>query len=179
MKASVKKGLGTTIWLLSMIIILGGALAFVLNPSPAKSIFGYRMYEVLSGSMTPALRTGELALVQITPPQDIAVGDIVTYAVSPDGTTVVTHRVVDKTTDSEGQTVFSTKGDAADTVDTNVPAAAVIGVVRGHIPIIGYIIGFVRANFIASLMLIIAAILVVLAVKNLSAGKKKKPANPS
>ena len=176
MKASVKKGLGTTIWLLSMIIILGGALAFALNPSPAKSIFGYRMYEVLSGSMTPALRTGELALVQITPPQDIAVGDIVTYAVSPDGTTVVTHRVVDKTTDSEGQTVFSTKGDAT---DTNVPAAAVIGVVRGHIPIIGYIIGFVRANFIASLMLIIAAILVVLAVKNLSAGKKKKPANPS
>ena len=163
MKASVKKDLGTTIWLLSMIIILGGALAFALNPSPAKSIFGYRMYEV----------------VQITPPQDIAVGDIVTYAVSPDGTTVVTHRVVDKTTDSEGQTVFSTKGDAADTVDTNVPAAAVIGVVRGHIPIIGYIIGFVRANFIASLMLIIAAILVVLAVKNLSAGKKKKPANPS
>ena len=99
MKASVKKGLGTVIWLLAMIIILGG--------------------------------------------------------------------------------VFSTKGDAADTVDTNVPAAAVIGVVRGHIPILGYIIGFVRANLIASLMLIIAAILVVLAVKNLSAGKKKKPANPS
>ena len=117
MKTSVKKGLGTVIWLLAMIIILGGALAFALNPSPAKSIFGYRVYEVLSGSMTPALRTGELALVQITPPQDIAIGDIVTYAVSPDGATVVTHRVVDKTTDSEGQTVFSF-GDAADTIDT-------------------------------------------------------------
>lgn len=52
---------------------------------------GARPLTVLSGSMEPTLATGDVVVVERIRPQDVHVGDVVTYR-DPDGS-LVTHRV--------------------------------------------------------------------------------------
>jgi len=102
-------------------------------------------YVVLSDSMSPAIDAGAVVVVNEVQTDRIGDGDVITYvdSRSADGTTRVTHRVVDvETVDGERQ--FRTKGDANDDPDPQpVAPSAVIGVVGFHIPLVGYLIEFV------------------------------------
>jgi signal peptidase I len=65
----------------------GGLLLAIALPLA----FGGRPLVVLSGSMEPALATGDVVVVKRLRPQDARVGDVVTYR-NPEGD-LVTHRV--------------------------------------------------------------------------------------
>jgi signal peptidase len=70
-------------------------------------------YVVMSGSMTPALKPGDLILVKKASPETVEIGDIVTVKYE---TGVFTHRVFEKKFE-DGIYLFRTKGDANEDPD--------------------------------------------------------------
>jgi signal peptidase len=82
-----------------------GLLAAIALPL----VIGQRPLTVLSGSMEPALATGDVVVVDRIEPRDAAPGDVVTYR-DPGGR-LVTHRVRAVRPDGAGYE-FITRGDA-------------------------------------------------------------------
>jgi len=93
---------------------------------------------VASGSMSPALETGDLVIIQGTPANSIQVGAIIVFD-SPSGTRTI-HRVTRIQTLQNGTIQFKTKGDANSdedlywTLEENVH-----GQILHRIPYIGWI----------------------------------------
>ena len=91
-------------------VILVAILALLLV---GVRLVGLRPMCVLSGSMEPTYHTGSLIYVKPCAPEDVQVGDPITFVLNED-LDVVTHRVV--SIDAENQH-FYTKGDANDAPD--------------------------------------------------------------
>ena len=104
-------------------------------------LLGYQCYTVISGSMEPAYKVGDLLYVKKVAPQTIKVGDPITFILNED-LVVATHRVVE--VDAEKQH-FYTKGDANEIVDSEpVHFNNVIGVPQFSVPKLGYVSDFVQ-----------------------------------
>lgn len=90
---------------------------------------------VRTGSMAPALHTGDLVIVRHADPATLRVGDIATYRQA--NGVLVTHRIA--AIDASGaQRVFAFRGDANRVPDPQpVPAAAVRGQVWFSLPYVG------------------------------------------
>ena len=94
----------------TVLVILVVVLALLLV---GVRLVGLRPMCVLSGSMEPTYHTGSLIYVKPCAPEDVQVGDPITFVLNED-LDVVTHRVV--SIDAENQH-FYTKGDANDAPD--------------------------------------------------------------
>lgn len=104
-------------------------------------LMGYRVFNVISGSMAPTYNVGDLIYVKSVPPQEIKVGDPVTFVLNED-LVVATHRAV--RIDLENSHIY-TKGDANETIDsTPVHFNNVIGVPQFRIPMLGYVSDFIQ-----------------------------------
>lgn len=113
------------------ILILAAVIGSSLLLTVPK-IFGYEIYNVVSGSMEPEIPVGSLILVAPVQPESVVEGDIIAFE-SADS--VVTHRVVENKK-LEGELI--TKGDANEKEDIRpVPYAGVIGLVERHVPYMG------------------------------------------
>lgn len=73
-------------------------------------LVGLNTYVVLSGSMEPTYHTGSLLYVKSVDPQDLRVGDPITFMLNED--TVATHRIIEILPDEEDSSVlrFRTQG---------------------------------------------------------------------
>lgn len=119
--------------ILSGIILLFLAVVAAIMVVP--HLMGYQTMAVLSGSMEPEIPVGSVVYVKETDPQELEVGDIITYQLSSD--TVVTHRIVE--IDDSKQEII-TKGDANNANDASpVVFSSVVGRADFHLPYIGYI----------------------------------------
>ena len=115
----------------TLIILLVIAL---LLPATVSRFLGYEVYNVISGSMEPAIPVGSMVFVKPASWEEIDTGDVIAY--SSEGS-VITHRVVESHF-VEGE--FITKGDSNNTEDlTAVPFSSLIGRVEKHIPYLGEI----------------------------------------
>ena len=104
-------------------------------------LLGFQCYTVISGSMEPEYSVGDLLYVKEVNPNNIKVGDPVTFILNED-LVVATHRVVE--IDAENQR-FYTKGDANEIEDQSpVHFNNVIGVPKFAIPKLGYVSDFVQ-----------------------------------
>lgn len=135
-----------------IIAVLGSAFLFAINPSAEKTIFGFRAYQVLSGSMAPALNVGDLVVVKSTPPEEIQKGDIITYYPNSSSATV-THRVIGTMLEGD-QVVLETRGDAVAQPDPRIYGSSVIGVVAFRIPYLGAAIGWVQDHTLLSILMV-------------------------
>ena len=101
-------------------------------PLTLPRLFGYEIYEVVSGSMEPEIPVGSVVYVAAVEPGDIQENDIIAFR---SGQTIITHRVVtNRRLDGE----FITKGDANEQEDMNsVPYENLIGRVEHHFPVVG------------------------------------------
>lgn len=98
-------------------------------------VFGFHMYNVISGSMEPALKVGSLIYIKEGNPEDVGEEDIIAYYSSKEDGGIITHRVV-KNNVAAGS--FRTKGDANDTEDPKlVPYENYIGSVALKLPYMG------------------------------------------
>jgi len=99
---------------------------------------GWRPLAVLSGSMAPALQTGDEVVVEPVAPTALRVGDVVTFEDPSRGRRLVTHRV--QRLRATGATVHVvTRGDANDTSERwSVAAGGRVGRVVYRIPKLGY-----------------------------------------
>jgi signal peptidase len=149
--------------ILILLIVLGLMLA-------VPRLFGIKLFTVLSGSMEPALSVGDLIYVKPVDPEEIEVGDIITFAINE--TTVATHRVysIDK---EAGR--FTTKGDANDEADkATVKLENVQGVHAFTIPLLGYPLNFaseLKGQIISATLIVTLALISIL----LTDSAPKKP----
>lgn len=105
-------------------------------------LLGFRVYSVVSGSMEPELKVGDLIYVKsVDGIEDIRVGDDITFVLNEE-LVVATHRVV--RIDAEKQHLY-TKGIANELEDdTPVHFKNVIGVVKFSVPLLGYVSDFIQ-----------------------------------
>lgn len=104
-------------------------------------LVGLQPYTVLSGSMEPTYHTGSLIYVKNVKPQEVEVGQPITFVLNED-LVVATHRVVE--IDEEKQH-FYTKGDANEFEDGSpVHFNNLIGVPVFSIPYLGYVATFIQ-----------------------------------
>ncbi len=92
------------------------AMVSLLAVSVLPNVLGYKTYTVLSGSMAPSIRVGDMVFALPVAPETLRVDDVIVYNRS-DVSESVTHRIV-QITDEGGKPAFITKGDANATPDS-------------------------------------------------------------
>jgi signal peptidase len=133
-------------------ILLALALAGVLAP-----VFGWRLDVVQSGSMAPAIGVGDLVATAPVDPGSLKVGDVISFR--SEGS-LVCHRVV--AVDAVNHTLV-TKGDANAHPDpTPVPFDQVVGKMTMNVPLLGYVISFLKSPFGWALIILVALLMLVL-----------------
>lgn len=129
----------TTLFLVLVIALTGFLFIGKINGGKT-TLFGSEIMVVLSGSMAPTFNTGSIVAVKPVKFEEIKQGDIVTFKNEDDLT--ITHRVMEI---NDGKLI--TKGDANNGKDSMpVTADRVIGEVQYSVPLIGYLIEFVKSK---------------------------------
>lgn len=155
MKHWIRKTLNV---LSTTLIVVVGILAFLLV---GLKLFGLTPYTVLSGSMEPAYHVGSVIYVVKVDPEELAVGDPVTFLL--EGTTV-THRIIEKGTNEKGL-YFVTQGDANNTSDPTIYPSNIIGKPVFSIPHLGRLSVYIQnppGTFVAIGICALVAILTFL-----------------
>ena len=111
-------------------LVIYAKLAITLDNSVHANYFGYRVFEVASGSMEPTLQINDVLLVKVNE-QDLKNEDIIAYK-EKDKDSIITHRIIK--IDNEDIIV---KGDANNTVDSPIKKDQVIGKVVKVFPHLG------------------------------------------
>lgn len=138
---------------LLVVALVAAVLPFVVYAAPSL-VGGEDSYVVRSGSMEPAIHTGDVVVVADARPADIETGDVITF--TPDGQgPPTTHRVV-SIRENDGVTYFRTKGDANAAPDAEpVVENELVGKVTLVLPYVGYVISF--AGTTAGFLTLVAA----------------------
>ncbi|MGQ0805172.1 MAG: signal peptidase I [Actinomycetota bacterium] len=138
------------------------AVALALVAVVVALLGGLRPFVVRSGSMAPAIDTGDVVVTRPVHPAQVDHGDIVTFRDPSRSETLVTHRVVHVRRDGD-QYSFVTKGDAnTGTEQWSVAAEGTVGARVLRIPKVGYLVTKlaepgVRVALLAAALLIAAA----------------------
>jgi signal peptidase len=132
------------------------AIATRLSSKQQYTAFGHPIMVVLSGSMSPAINTGDLILdngVNATAATRLHVGQIITFHDTPGSTTIITHRIV-KVVHQGGQTLYQTKGDANNAPDATLrQSTQLIGTYLTKIPRGGYFLFNLHKPIVLALLL--------------------------
>lgn len=122
-------------------------------------LFGLDAYAVLSGSMEPTYKTGSVIWVADREPEEIEVGDPITFVLNED-LVVATHRVIE--IDAENQH-FYTQGDANDAPDGSpVHFENLIGEPVFTVPYLGYLVNYVQSPPGCYIAVTVCAVLLLL-----------------
>lgn len=116
---------------------LGAATLALLLSAALPLAFGDRSMVVLSGSMAPAIETGDVIVVEAIAPAEAEVGDIVTFQDPDRSGRLLVHRVR-LITRHQGRDSFTTQGDANTTQEHwQVSRDGTIGRVAYRVPQLG------------------------------------------
>ena len=76
------------------------------------SFFDYRLFTVVSGSMEPKYKVGDVLIAKEKDPEDVKVGDSISYlgSIGQFSNKVITHQVVKVEKGKDGKYIFHTKG---------------------------------------------------------------------
>ena len=126
-------------------------LAFIIiqNVSGNRSVFGYRMFDIASSSMSGVYEVHDVILVKDFDTNKLNVGDDIVYngeRAGLDGK-LVTHRIIAiEKNEQDGGRVFTTKGVKNDIEDPAIYDDQVIGKVVGIVPIISPVNHIVKSQ---------------------------------
>lgn len=99
------------------------------------SVFGYKPFMVLSGSMETEIRRGDLIITKSVDPENLKIDDVIAFRDAQG--TITTHRIIDIVVENN-EAFFITKGDNNNVQDRNlVEYSDVEGIYVGRIPGIG------------------------------------------
>ena len=127
-----------------------------------KSLFGYRIFSVATGSMIPKYEINDIVIAKEHTPSDIKVGDDVVYlgnAGSFSGK-IVTHRVIN-VDQKEGKYFFETQGIANSIPDPVIDEKQLYGVVIAKSVILTFIFAIVTKPIGFFLLIFIPIIIFV------------------
>lgn len=152
--ASVKHNIMTVIGTVICIILLPILLINITliiksytNADEVPSVGGYLPLIVLTDSMYPYIESGDLIICHTIEGDEVKVGDVISYF-DPEGngTSIVTHRVTEVTTDDNGL-AFKTKGDANNVEDSMlVPEKSLVGIYKSRIAGAGNVAMFMQTS---------------------------------
>lgn len=116
--------------------ILGTLMIFAVLitciPAAVPRLFGYEIYNIVSGSMEPDIPVGSAVYVKSQPIREYREGDVIAFFMND---SIMVHRLV---WIDEANREFHTKGDANAGEDLNpIPYSNVIGKMQYHLPYIG------------------------------------------
>ncbi|GAB7084978.1 signal peptidase I [Brevibacterium metallidurans] len=154
-------------------VIAGVLIATVALPLA----MGWIPLTVTTGSMDPTIPPGSQVIVKPLKPaqaQTLDKGQVVTYQPNSGQRDLVTHRIIDVAR-VHGETVYRTKGDNNNAADPDpVRSVQVRGVVRYHVPYVGYIAQLTNPEEKRIGIWIIAGALVAYAVWEIAKPKRRK-----
>jgi signal peptidase len=136
--------------------------AIIVATLSLATLAGHRSFTVMSGSMEPAISTGDVVVTSQISPSEAKVGQVVSFRDPSGSKRLITHRI--RRIRNDGRSfLFSTKGDANNTLERwSVPARGHIGRVWLRIPKIGYVLAKTRTPLGRIAMVVIPAVLLAL-----------------
>lgn len=150
--------------LMAVAVIMMFVFAIVQKSSNnRKSIFGIKIFTVITGSMIPVYEIGDIIIVKDVVPEEIIVGDDIVY-IGEKGTyrdKTITHRVQSIKKKEDGNYGIITKGVANSAQDPEINQTQVLGKVIGHVPIFSFVL-----KIITNIYVIIMMPVVILVYKN-------------
>ncbi|MBB0967662.1 signal peptidase I [Dietzia aerolata] len=149
--SSIENLLLNVLAMLGIVCIAATIAAFALNIS---------LIMFKTGSMSPTIPTGSLAVVKQIPASEIRVGDVTTVS-RGEGQLPVTHRVVSVTPGAGDTYSIEMKGDANDSVDARPYEVTEVKKVLWHAPHLAYVVSTVSQPIYMAGITIAVSLLVV------------------
>lgn len=112
-----------------------------------KSIFGYRLFTVATGSMSGVYEINDVIVVKDYNPKKLKIGDDIAYKGEKEGlkNKLITHRII-KIETKDNKTIYTTKGVNSDIEDPEITEEQILGKVVGIIPLITQINHIVKTQ---------------------------------
>lgn len=131
-----------------------------VNPNKVPSVFGYKPFIVLSGSMETEIHKGDLVITKIVDAKILKKNDVIAFRDA--SKTVTTHRIIDIVLEN-GEKFFITKGDANYSQDQNlVELDDVEGLYLFRLPGIGSIMSSLAKPTTIIIVLLVITVLFAL-----------------
>lgn len=132
------------------------------NKNSVPSINGYLPLIVLTDSMHPYIKSGDLIICQTADAEDIKENDVISFFdPAGNGQSVVTHRVIEVIA-QDGTLSFRTKGDNNNTEDRElVPAENLVGLYKSRVAGAGHIALFMQSTAGLILCVILPILLLI------------------
>lgn len=144
--------------LLLILILIIASIGYSTYKSQQPNLFGYKVYVVLSGSMTPNINKGDLVIVKDVSFNELSVGDVITFE-SKKTDNYVTHRISEINSKEEK---IITKGDANNVEDSSpVYKNNIQGKMVIKISDIGEYVIFIQENILIIVPIVVIFIILV------------------
>lgn len=143
--------------ILGFFIVLGLVIAFSMIPFKNN----FKILSVMSGSMEPAIKTGNLVFIKPSAAYDQ--GEIISFHPNDAKTEkeIVTHRI-DSVENSINHKFYITKGDANNAPDPQrISEDKIVGKYIFRVPLLGYLFGFIKTIPGLVLIIIIPATIII------------------
>ena len=158
--------------------LIAGSTVFAFSNNAEKSLFGYRFYNVLTPSMQPLFKPGDMIFVKLVDPSQVQVGDVVTFNPSTKSDAFLTHRVVGLLPPDEKYPArMVTKGDYNNAEDPPVGLNAVIGTHMFTVPQFGRVVDMMRSNLLLVCICFGALFLLLTVLRAYFAARKQEKEN--
>ncbi|MBT9830494.1 signal peptidase I [Clostridium baratii] len=140
--------------IISYIVIAVVFIFMVISILSNLGLFGYKFYDVLTGSMSPTINPRSLIIVKEIDDSEVKEGDIITFK-GTSTSNLTTHRVVELI-EKNNNIKFQTKGDANDVLDPMlIDGSLLVGKVILDIPYMGKVMSFINQYRVIIVILII------------------------
>lgn len=110
-RSRTRRALAVLVNLVLVVCLLAFALLAV-----GPHLLGYRTSTMLTGSMEPGIRPGDVVVTVAKPAAQVEVGDVITYRIPVEDRRVETHRVIE-VLHRDGSIAIRTQGDANENAD--------------------------------------------------------------
>ena len=142
------------------------------NKDEVPSVFGYKPFIVLSGSMETEIKKGDLIIVEVTDPATLKVDDVIAFRDAQE--TVTTHRIIE-IVEKDGETYFITKGDNNDSQDQNlVEFDDVEGIYVTRIPAVGNMLNSLAEP--TTIVIVVLGVTIIFGIAFVVSNKKQREA---
>ncbi|MBQ6323884.1 MAG: signal peptidase I [Bacilli bacterium] len=159
-----KIGYGVIKYSFLTIIILYLSFILIQRITGNKSIFGYRVFTVATGSMAGVYDINDVILVADYDTDKLKVGDDVAY--QGDGSLegkLITHRIIRIEDEGSGR-IFTTKGVKSDVEDPSITPNQILGKVTGIVPVVTWLNHAVKSQ-VGFFLLVFCPLVLVIALE--------------
>ena len=144
--------------------LLAGSVVALVMAYAGLVVAGYKPIAVYSGSMTPTIGVGALAIDRPIDSKDVRVGDVITFSDPHVRSRLVTHRVIEILQTRQGP-AYRTKGDANPSRDPwTIRLTGQVGRVSFDVPLAGYVLVYAHTREVRGVLIFMVAAFVLVGV---------------